>query len=192
MYNVSEYIKLQMYLFDKNDIINIKKKIYIVDNLVIKALIDINIIKSKDIILDIKKNIIIIDSYKNIQIFFIFINHRPQIQATIFNNNKTKMIISSHFNIIVSVIDLKCKSLKLLYNRDFLFESQKLDTLLVYIYIINHSISKVFVKNNINHIISLSRKVKLRVIINYKITKYYIIDFAEHNLIIKTLKRLLN
>ena len=111
-----------MYLFDKNDIIKIKKEFYIVDNLTIKALIDINIIKSKSIILDIKKDVIIIDLYKNIQILFIFINHRPLIRATIFNNNKTKIIISSYFNMIISIIDLKCRSFKLLNDRDFLFE----------------------------------------------------------------------
>ena len=122
MHNVSEYIKLQIYLSNKNDIIKIKKEFYIIDDFAAKALIDINIIKSKDIILDIKKNVIIIDSYKNIQIFFIFINHRFQIRITIFNNNKTKMIIPSHFNITVSIIDFKCRSLKLSYDRDFLFE----------------------------------------------------------------------
>ena len=122
MHNVNEYIKLWMYLFDKNDIIKIKKEFYIVDNLTIKALIDINIIKSKSIILDIKKDVIIIDLYKNIQILFIFINHRPLIRATIFNNNKTKIIISSYFNMIISIIDLKCRSFKLLNDRDFLFE----------------------------------------------------------------------
>ena len=123
MHDVNEYVKLQMYLPDKNDITKIKKEFYIVDDLIVKILIDINIIKSEDMILDIKKNIIIIDSYKNIQIFFIFINHRPQIRVTIFNNNKTKMIIPPHFNMAVSITDLKCRSFKLLYNRDFLFES---------------------------------------------------------------------
>ena len=77
MHNVDEYIKLQIYLPDKNNIIKIKRKLYIVDDFVIKALVDIEIIKSKDIILDIKKNVIIIDLYKDIQILFIFINHRP-------------------------------------------------------------------------------------------------------------------
>ena len=38
-------------------------------------------------IFDIKKNVIIIDLYKNIQIFFIFANHRSRIRITIFNNN---------------------------------------------------------------------------------------------------------
>ena len=73
-------------------------------------------------IFDIEKNIIIIDLCKDIQIFFIFINHRPQTRATIFNNNKTKMIIPSHFNITVSIIDFKCRPFKLSNNRDFLFE----------------------------------------------------------------------
>ena len=73
IYNINEYIKLQIYLFNKNDIIKIKKEFYIVDDLAIKALVDINIIKSKDIILDIEKNVIIIDLYKNTQISFIFI-----------------------------------------------------------------------------------------------------------------------
>ena len=66
MHNINEYTKLQIYLFDKNDIIKIEKEFYIVDDLAIKALIDIDIIKSKNMILDIKKNVIIIDSYKNI------------------------------------------------------------------------------------------------------------------------------
>ena len=122
MHNASEYIRLQIYLFNKNDIAKVKREFYIVDDLVIKALIDINIIKSKNIILDIKKDVIIIDLCKNIQIFFIFINYRPQIRATIFNNNKTKMIISSHFNMTISIIDLKNRSFKLLNDHNFLFE----------------------------------------------------------------------
>ena len=122
IYNINEYIRLQMYLFNKNDIIKIKREFYIVDDLAIKALIDINIIKSENMIFDIKKNVIIIDLYKNIQFFFIFINYRSLTRVIIFNNNKTKMIISSHFNIIVSIIDLKCRSFKLLCDRDFFFE----------------------------------------------------------------------
>ena len=122
MYDVSEYVRLQMYLFDKNDIVRVKKKFHIVDDLAIKALIGIDIIKSKDMILDIKKNVIIIDLCKDIQISFIFANHRSQTRTTIFNNNKTKMIISSHFNMAISIAGLKCRSFKLLYDYDFLFE----------------------------------------------------------------------
>ena len=41
----------------------IYREIYIINNLLIKVLIDINIIKFKDIILNINKNLIIIDLY---------------------------------------------------------------------------------------------------------------------------------
>ena len=90
MHNVNEYIKLQIYLSDKDNIIKIKREFYIVDDFAIKALVDINIIISKDIIFDIKKNVIIIDLYKNIQIFLISINYYSRIQITIFNNNQKK------------------------------------------------------------------------------------------------------
>ena len=192
IYNVNEYIRLQMYLFDINNIAKVKREFYVVDNFAIKALIDINIIKSESIILDIKKNVIIIDLYKNIQISLIFINHRPLIRITIFNNNKTKLTIFSHFDMIISIIDLKCRSLKLLSDRDFLFESQKLDILLIYAHIIDYNISKIFVKNDINYVINLSRKVKLKVIIDYKTTRCYVIDFFKHNFVARALKRLFN
>ena len=39
---------------------------------------------------------------------------------------------------------------------------------------------------------SLLRKVKLKVIINYETARCYIIDFVKHNFIIKTLKRSFN
>ena len=189
MHNVNEYIRLQIYLSNKNSIARIKKEFYIVDDLIVKVLVDINIIKSKGMIFDIEKNVIIIDSCKNIQIFFIFINYRPQTRVTIFNNNKTKIIIPSHFNMTISIVGLRCRSLKLSYDRDFLFESQKFDTLLIYAHIVDHSISKIFVKNDIDHVMSLSRKVKLRMIINYEATRCYVINFAEHDLITKTSKR---
>ena len=57
---------------------------------------------------------------------------------------------------------------------------------------INYNILKIFVKNNINYIINLSRKIKLKIIIDYKITKCYVINFFKYNFIIKILKRLFN
>ena len=64
--------------------------------------------------------------------------------------------------------------------------------MLIYAHIVDYNILKVFVKNDINHIMSLSRKVKLKIIIDYKAARYYVIDFVEHNLITKTSKRSLN
>ena len=62
-YNTSEYIKLKMYLLNKNEIVVIERKLYIVDNLIIKVLIDIDIIKLKRIIIDLRNNLIKINVY---------------------------------------------------------------------------------------------------------------------------------
>ena len=52
-YEISEYIRIKIYLFNKNKIITlIRREFYIIDNLIVKTLIEINIIKLKEIILD--------------------------------------------------------------------------------------------------------------------------------------------
>ena len=52
-YEISEYIKIKIYLSNKNKIIIlIKREFYIINNLIIKTLIEIDIIKLKEIILD--------------------------------------------------------------------------------------------------------------------------------------------
>lgn len=101
-------------------------------------------------------------------------------------------MIFSHFNVIIFIIDFKYRSFKLSNNRDFLFESQKFDILSIYAYIVDYNMLKIFIKNNIDYIMSLSRKVKLKIIINYEIIKCYVINSFKHNLIMKTLKRLFN
>ena len=62
-YNIYEYAIILIYILNNNNkVILIRYKIYIINNLFAKALIDINIIKSKRIILNINKNFIIIKS----------------------------------------------------------------------------------------------------------------------------------
>ena len=63
-YEISEYIKIKIYLSNKNKIIVlIEREFYIIDNLTTKTLIEIDIIKSKEIVLDLQANIIRIDIY---------------------------------------------------------------------------------------------------------------------------------
>ena len=51
---------------NNSKVILIRREIYIIDDLSTKALININIIKSKEIVLDIFKNLAIIEFYKNL------------------------------------------------------------------------------------------------------------------------------
>ena len=62
-YNISEYVKFKIYLLNKNEIVIIKRELYIVDNLIIKALIDINIIKLERIVIDLENDLMKIDAY---------------------------------------------------------------------------------------------------------------------------------
>ena len=78
----------------------------------------------------------------------------------------------------IFIISSKSRKLNLLNDRESFFELYKFNTLSVYTYIVNYNILKIFVKNDINRIIKLPRKVKLNMIINYKTVNYYIIDFS--------------
>ena len=181
-----------MYLFSKYDIALIEREFYVVDNLTAKALININIIKPERIVLDIERDVIIIESYRDIEVSITSFSYKSQIRVSIFSNNVRRIIILSYFNVAVFISESKRRALKLFKNRNFIFEPQKLDTLSVYAYIVNRNISKVFVRNDIDRSIILARKVKLDVLSNYKIAKYFVIDLFNYNLAIRASKRSLN
>ena len=62
-HNISEYVKIKMYLSNKNDIIVlIERELHIIDDLIVKTFIEIDIMKLKSIVLDLKHNIIKIDA----------------------------------------------------------------------------------------------------------------------------------
>lgn len=98
----------------------INREFYIINNLIIKVFIEINIIKLKIIIINFSRDIIKIDIYKNLKIFIIIITRDFSINIIIYNNKK--IIIFLYFNIIILVIESR-KKLFLLENRDFIFKS---------------------------------------------------------------------
>ncbi len=62
-YNANKYIKLLIYIPSSNSTTFIKRELYIINNLLIKALIRVIILKPKGIIINLKRNLIIIYSY---------------------------------------------------------------------------------------------------------------------------------
>jgi len=62
-YNTNKYTKLLIYIPSNNSTTFIKRELYIVNNLLVKALIRVNILKPKGIIIDLDRNLIIIRSY---------------------------------------------------------------------------------------------------------------------------------
>ena len=120
-YEVSEYIRIKIYLSNKNNLITlIKREFYIVNNLTTKALIDINIMKSKDIVIDLQNNVIKIDTYQSLEVSIVIINKESYINIIIYSSKRT--IISLYYNVVISVSESRKQILDLSYNRNFLYE----------------------------------------------------------------------
>ena len=111
--------------------------------------------KSKRIIINLDNNIIKVNVYNNIKILIIAITKEVLISIIVYNSKRK--IISIYFNIVVLRTRFK-KIFKLLNNRDLLFKLKTLNKLLIYIYIIDYKILKIFVRNNSNKFITLSRR----------------------------------
>ena len=135
---------------NKNKITIIERELYIINNLIVKILIEINIIKSKRIIINLENNVIEIDVYNNIEILIVAIIRESSIKITIYSNKRITIFV--YFNVVILIT----KIVNLSNNRDLLFKLKTLDTLFVYAYIINYNILKIFIRNNSNKFITLS------------------------------------
>ena len=140
----------------------IRREIHIVDDLFVKALIEINIIKSKTIILDTAKNITIIESY-NIQISMSIIVKDSRTNTVIVS--KARFVISIHFFLTVSIDSIDLSS-----ERDLIFESKQINTLTLFVSIVDNSLSSqdVIVRNDTNLSVTLVRHVRLNKVLKYE------------------------
>ena len=101
-HKIYEYIIISLYLPNQNNkIILIRFKIHIINDLSIKILIDINIIKLKIIVLDTNKDLIIIKSYEFFQISIFIIIKDSYIDVIIIN--KSRFIILAYSFLIILI-----------------------------------------------------------------------------------------
>ena len=115
-YNICEYIIIFIYILYENDIIIlIRRKIYIVNNLFVKSLINIDIIKSKNIIFNINKDFIIIKLYifLRIKIFIII----KSLKINVITINKIRYIVLIYLFLIIFI-----EYIDLLIKRNFVFK----------------------------------------------------------------------
>ena len=85
-----------------------------------KALININIIKSKDIVIDLQNNVMKIDTYQSLEVLIVVTNKESYINTIIYSSKRT--IISLYYNVIISVSESRKQMLNLSYNYNFLYE----------------------------------------------------------------------
>lgn len=144
-----------MYISKNIDIVLIKREFHVVDDLIVKIFIEIDIMKLKNIIVDLSRDIMKINICENLEIFIVVIVRDSRTNAIVYNNKR--ITIPSHSNVTILVIESR-KKLFLPENRDFIFEFQILQSFSAYIHVVDYTISTIFVKNDSKKSITLSKK----------------------------------
>ena len=133
-------------------------------------------IKHKTIIINVCKNIIILISIK-IKDYII--------SASVFN--KKKVIILIHIIMLIKIVNISIQ-LNLSCDRDFIFKLKALNKLSVYIHIVNVNITSIFIQNDFNQFIMLSKQTYINKIIEYDIIMYCLINVNKISIIVKFFK----
>ena len=173
-YDAYKYIKLKMYLQSSNsNIALIDREFYVIDNLTAKALIGIDIIKPKSIVIDLDINIMKIGACKDLLIPINITSKGARVNTTIFS--RKGIVLPPYTNILVPITGAK-RPLSLPTDRDFIFEPYTHNTLLVYTYIVDYNISEVFIRNDTNYKITLQRRTKLGNITKYNAAGVFVVN----------------
>ena len=144
-------------------------------------LIDNDVMKSKNINVSLNKKTAYIDNCHiivsmKIKSFQAAVSKSVHLRKTI--------IISSH-----SKISMKIHHLTVFDFRDFFFEFDEINSLIAYAHLMNAFIKTIFLRNELKHLIKISRNYRLKKLIKLKyINVYHIIeknDFESQNLAIK-------
>ena len=131
-------------------------------------LINIDVLVSEEIIMNLLRKVIIVDSCKNTEIFLIImIKSTNQINHIILTKQCT--VILSQSNLAVTVFQLN-----LFHNHNFLFKLNCRHTnIFVYVHIVDHIMTEVYVCNNGNVFLIISHKFRMNQIVEYKVKNCY-------------------
>ena len=144
IHSCSDFILLDLYLDDKVDsqvkTAHIYHEVYVVDNLNVKLLLDLNILKSEEIIIDLKKKCLIIHSCQDLKISIrITLKMEMWVLHTVHFKNRVIILSNSVTAILTGIQGAKSSA-----DQDYLFElnqrqlTQKLSTSKeFYIYVVN-------------------------------------------------------
>ena len=131
--------------------------------------IDNDIIVFENILIDFKKQKIIVRNC-DITIFFEIRSRVVCVQIR-FVHVKKKLVLSSRTQLIVVINDLNND---LTFDRDFLFELNDIE-LILYVHLIDFFIKTIFVINNIDQFMKISRNFKLKKLMKFDYINVFLI-----------------
>ena len=101
-YKASEYVKIKMYLLSKDGTVAlIERELHIVDNLIAKTLIGVDIMKPEGIIINLQNDVMRIGSCQNLEVPIVVISKGIRINATIYSSKR--MVIPLYINMAVPI-----------------------------------------------------------------------------------------
>ena len=186
-HNASEYIKISLFFFAQEGIAEIHRELYVVEDLTAVALIGIDILSPERIVLDFDKDVTRFNAYEELQIPIGVHTYRVQTRRTVYS--KSTIRVPPHSRAIVPVEGPRHQNLRLPLNRDLLFEPQAHTVLSVFTHVVDETIDSVFVQNDTNEAITLSKVYKLGQVHKFEEAGYFIIDKIYNKLASKPPKR---
>lgn len=167
---------------DGTNVALIRREIHIVNDLSAKALIEIDIMKPEGIILDIKKDLFTIGSCASLQVPLSMITKGFRINTVVLS--KAQYAVSTHAFMMVLI-----KDVALLNDRDLIFKPEQLDALTLSAYIVDHNLTHIVVRNDIDLPVILLRHARLGRILEYEAAGCFQIDAKHTTLADKPLKK---
>ena len=190
-YKASEYAILEILLSGNIRRLGlIEREFYIVDDLSVKALVGVDILKPEDITINFVRDIMVLGAYDNMVVLItVYIRSPgPRTNATVFAQ---KQMTIQPRSIVAIPITGPRYTLDLPQDRDLFFELAALNELSTYAYIVDYILTEVFIRNNTDKAVTLQRRLKLGNITELDTTEYYTVSSDNYNLAIKAPKRVL-
>lgn len=188
IHQLIKYILVTFYVNEtlssfKSVVISIIREVYLVNNLKINMLIDIDILVSERMILNMNLITLFIKSCKNLTIIInVMIRKNSNSKRTV--RVKDRISISSHSQTNISILVRQQDQLS--NDRDLIFEScydrdfDQSDDL--YAHVVNVSLSFVQIRNAINRLVTVQRYAKLRKIVKFSKKECFLVDSSDHSL----------
>ena len=157
---------------NRQTIAHIRREIYVIEELKINLLIEINIMTSKRIMIYSSEEQLIIDNCKKLT---------TNLHVATRDAKKVQRIIVVEFKIMISSYTIERISIhkirKELSNRDYLFE---LKLLSAYAHVANVAISAIYVQNDAVEFRVIFTRAKLNHLVEFEEQSYFQINVSEH------------
>lgn len=173
-HDVCEYAVIPMYVpnQDGTNVALIRREIHIVNDLSAKALIGIDIMKPKGIILDTNKDLVTIGSCDSLQVPLSMIAKGSRTNTVVLS--KAQYAVSAHAFMTVPIKDMALPN-----DRDLIFGTEQLDALTLSAHTVDHNLTHIVVRNDTDLPAILPRHTRLSRVLEYEAAECFQID-AKH------------